>query len=414
MSEEKISNVVWGVEFGGSAVRRIRLTRTGSGYRAEKYSAQPLEARWSAAPDIITAAERLGSKEVSAPLVACIADDLVLYRSIKLPKSDERTLEKMIQSQLEVLIPTQTEQFVTAWKAFADPHEEALQRVMICAVRRESLGMVTEGCTRLGSGDWSVVPSMLALATAWMQWTNTTEPVVLIDAAARSTTVAIVQGGHVWNCAVMDEGGDCWTEQIAEALDISCEDSEQRKLHYAAQSDTPDDNQLAGIVDKALLDWSHHLREVYEDCVSEIPREFRPQRCVLFGRVARLEGVASRVSSVLGVPAAPGELPDQFSLAEGVEFDCAGPAIGAGLSAMRIESPPIYLARSTQAKPTKVKRPRRSRRTVKCPYLLTRNSASAIYFAPSSRGDVVPESNLLFWIHQQGSPGSIKKPIGRI
>ena len=356
MSEEKISNVVWGVEFGGSAVRRICLTRLGAGYRAERYSVQPLEARWSAAPDIISAAGKLASNEISAPLVACIADDLVLYRAIQLPKSDERTLEKMIHSQLEVLIPTQTDQFVTAWGAFADPFEEALQRVMICAVRRESLAMVTESCKRLGNGDWSIVPSMLALATAWGQWTNSTEPVVLIDPAARSTSVAIVQGGHVWNCAVMDGGGDCWTERIAEALDISCEDAEQRKLRYASQPDASDDNQLAGLVDKAMLDWSRQLREVYEDCQANIPREVRPQRCILFGRITRLEGVASRVSSVLGIPATPAELPDQFSLSEGVEFDCAGAAIGAGLSAMRIESPPIYLASSARAKPTKVKR----------------------------------------------------------
>ncbi len=46
MIRRKQNNVVWGLEFGGSALRLVRLTRSGADYHADKFLEVPLDDRW--------------------------------------------------------------------------------------------------------------------------------------------------------------------------------------------------------------------------------------------------------------------------------------------------------------------------------------------------------------------------------
>ena len=120
------NNFAWGLEFGGSAVRLVRVRRIFSGggpdYRAEMFREVPFDERWRQAPNAASAVERMG-EQISGPLVACVSDELVLFRTLSLPPADAAALDKMVHSQLEILIPTQTEQFASGYRSFADPYK---------------------------------------------------------------------------------------------------------------------------------------------------------------------------------------------------------------------------------------------------------------------------------------------------
>ena len=66
------NNVAWGLEFGGSAVRLVCVTRSNSGYHADKFLETPLDERWEKAADAPAAVEQMGAKKVNDPLVACV------------------------------------------------------------------------------------------------------------------------------------------------------------------------------------------------------------------------------------------------------------------------------------------------------------------------------------------------------
>jgi hypothetical protein len=145
---------------------------------------------------------------------------------------------------------------------------------------------------------------------------------------------------------VIDQGGDHWTERIAEELQISCQRAEVRKLEYAAASaDRPAaeaDPAVHACVQQAMADWAQQLREAYEDCVGTIPPHRRPGRCVLFGRSARMPGLPALAAETLGVQAEP-LLTDGLELAEGIDLGSSAPAIGAAMWAMAGDWPTVSL-----------------------------------------------------------------------
>ncbi|MDY7011003.1 MAG: pilus assembly protein PilM [Planctomycetota bacterium] len=355
-------DVVWGVEFGGSTVRLVRVTRVGSGYRADRYAEAPLDERWVRAPNVATAVGLMNTEKIGDAVVACVRDDLILYHTLSLPQAEPGAMEKMVAGQLEVLIPTHVGHFVTGWVEFPDPYKVGFQRVLICAAKREAMAGPIEGCKRLGREADGVVPSMLALATTWTWLRDETDRVgsqpaarttVLLDIGARCTSLAVMQDGRVLQCGVIDLGGDYWTERIAEQFSISCPEAERRKLDYVEEPSAGDTDHVmsSNITKDVLADWSRQLREVYEHCVAGMPHEIRPDRCIMFGRSSRLPGLPSLVSSVLGLQAQPANVPKRLSLADGVDFDRSATAIGAALCAMEADSDVVNLLPETEYKP---------------------------------------------------------------
>ena len=361
---------VWGVEFGGSAVRLVRVSRSGSAYRAERYLESPLPERWTTVPNAAAAAARLGAKQIEEPLAACVADELVLFRTLSLPDADEGTLAKMVAGQLEVLIPTQAERLVTAYRTGVDPYKGGFKRILACAARRDALAGPIEACRLLGAAAKKgsglrarpskapvIVPSILALAATWTRLCGRAEqdfaerdssgsgpePVLLLDVGARYSGLAVVAGGQVADCGVIGLGGDSWTERIAKDLELPCHEAEQRKLQYASDpSARQTDTAVARSIELAFGDWSRQLREAYQDCTKTIPRDGRPGHCVLFGRAARMPGLDEIAAKTLGMDvraATAGGL----KLAGGMEFDCVAAAAGAAVCLLEDDAPAVSL-----------------------------------------------------------------------
>jgi len=340
------NNVAWGLEFGGSAVRLVCVTRSNSGYHADKFLETPLDERWEKAADAPAAVEQMGAKKVNDPLVACVSDELILFRTLSLPQAQTTVLEKMVQGQLEVLIPTQVERFATGYNSYADPYNPGRQRVLLCAARRDTLTGILQGCKRLGREPDGIVPSVLSLAAMWARLGEETQtPLAILDVGARCTSIAFLEGGQVVQCGVVDSASDHWTEKIAEKLGVGYRQAEQRKLQYSANPSAVEaDQAVQECLQQALNDWSGQLREVYEHCLQEIPQDRRPKRCIAFGRSVHAPGVSVLIASTLGLEVVKGTAPKRLSLAEGMDFSCSAAAIGAALYAMESDWPAVSLA----------------------------------------------------------------------
>ena len=337
-------DVVWGVDFGGSAVRMVRVSRADRGYHVDRIGRVPLDERWETAPDVAAAAAGLGVGAVDGPLVAGVSNELVLYRTLSLPEAEPDAMGKMVRGQMEALIPMQEERFVSPWRSDADPYKSGFQRVLVCVARRDALAPLERACGMLGGELRAVVPSALAVATVWSLVADRTDrPTLLLDVGARCTTLAVTQDGKVLQCGVIDQGGDRWTEQLAAQLDIPCPQVEQRKLSCADAAAAAADPTVCGGIQRALGQWARLLGQAWRDCAESIPAERRPKRCILFGRSSRTPALAEVVASTLDMDVQRVTPNTRLTLAEGIELDDAAAAIGAALCAMEADAPVVDL-----------------------------------------------------------------------
>ena len=343
MKAKTQNNIAWGLEFGGSVVRLIRVTRDGGSYRADSYAEAILEKRWQTPPNIAAVVRSMGVGRIDEPLVACIGDEMVLFRTLSLPDAPPEAMESIVAGQLEVLVPTRADEFTSGYHRSDDPFKPGSAHVLLCAARRSALAGVTGACRLIVNEPVAVVPSMLALAALWTKFGGAgDEPTVLLDVAARCTSLAVVQGGRVLHCGVIDNGGDQWTERIAEQLKLDCGEAETRKLQGATE--------VQESIRASLGVWARQLRELYQDCIAEIPRQSRPRRCVLFGGAAAAAGLVELTAEMLGVEVDVWTVPNSLAVGTGAGDGCAA-AIGAAISAMQADSPAVSLIATAAEKP---------------------------------------------------------------
>lgn len=346
----------WGLECGGSAIRLVRVTRTESGFRADRCVEVPLDERWTSQPSLSAAMGRLKIESVQPPLALCVPDEWVLHRVLSLPKADSAILAKVVASQLEVLLPAHAERFTWAWSHRADPFQPNVERAMLCAVRKDALDPLSAACRRIGGEPTVTLPSALSLASAWpLLFGPSDDCVLLLDVAARGASVVIMQQGKVLQCGLIDQGGDHWTDLIATQLQIPPDQAEKLKLEYCTTGQTPESAadprcQLPAMLHKAMLGWTHHLHEVYEGCVSSIPRPRRPSRCIVVGRAGQTPGLLVLVAQTLGLETHLASRPTRLTLGEGVSFDRSASAIGAAICSMQADEPAINFATAPRGK----------------------------------------------------------------
>jgi hypothetical protein len=248
---------------------------------------------------------------------------------------------------VETVLPAQAARFEIGWSARPDAARPGRQNVLAAAIGRETLGAAVQAGQGCGAGSVAVVPSLAALAGLWAQQGEPgAEPTLLVDVAARYTGLACCCHGMVVACAVVDHGGDDWTERIADALGCKCEQAEQYKLNAAAgaaagasppAAPAPGEPVLAALQD-AVGTWSRQLREGLAACAAELDESARAKRCVLFGRAAQAPGVAAAAERALGMEVRLGELPTGLIWACPADAG-ALPAIAAACAALEPAAP---------------------------------------------------------------------------
>ncbi len=337
----------WGLELGGSAVRLVRVRRTASGYCVDKYLQVPLANRWSTAPRLAEALAGLGGKAtLTGALGAAVPDEWVLFRTMSLPAADDDALGKVVANQIELLLPAQAELFAWSWTRCSQSQAQDGAEVLACAVKKDSLKMLARCEAVLGAAPSAVFPSAVALAAAWPVLYPNDRAVLLVDVAARSTSLVLLSEGKPTRCAVVGAGGDHWSEGIAQAEGISPAQAEGIKLESLSNQGLGKD--LSAHVHSRLIEemshWAQDLREAWDDCKAGLPQGRLPARCVLVGRAALTEGLQSVAAEALGMEVALAPPPAKLSLQSDVTFDQAAGAIAAAVTALQDRPPAINFA----------------------------------------------------------------------
>ncbi len=338
------SGQAWALELGGSAVRLALVTRDEFGqYRLEHGSETRIENRWEGELSWAQAVRDLAGETPADPLVMAIPDELVLTRVLSLPAAKGDTLAKMIGSQMEVLLPARGDLFTCFWSHWPDPFKSGQVQAILCAVRKDTLERASQAAPA-GSQLAAIMPASLALASGQAILAGPSqECVVLVDVAARSTSLVFLYRGLVVQIGHVDEGADHWTERLAEDLHLPLAEADVHKLGWLECAHADGDEVDRGSMECSFIQWAQHIREVFDSCLAEIPPAHRPTACVLFGGVTKYPAVRELIVRTLRVSARPADPPANLQLCAGSDYAAMATAIGAAAAQLDAAIPACRL-----------------------------------------------------------------------
>ena len=275
------TSVAWGLDLDYNEPRLIRVTRKTDGLQFDKCS--------------IASAQSASDAE---PMAVCISDQFVLHRTLDLPQAEDSTLAKMVEAQLEVLLPARSQLFTWDWDHAPSRSVGPGRCVWVCAARQDAVEQVKRKADTAGRHPRYVVPASLALAAAVPRLIKDLPPrYVVVDVANSCITVLVLDDGELAGCAVVESQAD----------------------------------QLAG-----------QLREAYESQVDYLPRDQRPGKCVLIQRDADATDLTETVTQSLKLEAVRLTLPDGLT-----PGDLA--AAGAAMMLIQPTRPAIALAEADRS-----------------------------------------------------------------
>ena len=97
------ATTAWGLEFGGSTIRLVRVSRSDARYSLDASYACQLIGRWEQSLDYAAGVDEFRAKirqpmSPEQPLVVCILDQVTVYRMLDLPASDEAAMRRMVEA----------------------------------------------------------------------------------------------------------------------------------------------------------------------------------------------------------------------------------------------------------------------------------------------------------------------------
>ncbi|HEX7009411.1 MAG TPA: pilus assembly protein PilM [Phycisphaeraceae bacterium] len=338
--ESSEQRCAWGLEIGGSAVRLVQIAQRDGRYQVLRFHEAALEERWSASLGLREALAKLPPPPEGEPIVLCVADEWVLYRRLDLPSLEREAMEPMVQAQAEAMLTLPPEAMAYGWDRLPAPTSNGTQPVLLCGARREALESCLSAVESWGR-PMRVVPSGVACAAACGAILD--QPAsrfVLIDVAARHTSLVVFHDGRACAVGVLDQGGDQWTESLAQAMGVEAEQAEQAKLAWASGEDSSADQ--AAAMQGAVQRWGGELAHVYQRCLDQIGGE-PAQACVLMGRAARTPGVREVVEAGLGLRVVETASAAGLEVSDGWPLEALWTPVGAALHALAAPSPSITL-----------------------------------------------------------------------
>ena len=280
------TSVAWGLDLDDKEPRLVRVTRKADGFRFEQHSSASAQ---SADPKAQLDVE---------PLAVCIGNQCVLHRTLDLPQAEDSTVAKMVEAQLEVLLPARSQLFAWDWDDAPSRSDGPGRSVWVCAARQDAVEQARRSAEAAGRRPRGVVPTSVAMAAA--------VPRLIKDLPTR--------------CAVVDVANSCTTVLVL------------------------DDGELAGcaVIEPQDDQWAGQLREAYESQVSHLPRDQRPGKCVLIQRSADAPDLTELVTQSLKLETIPASLPKGLA-----PSDMA--AAGAAMTLIEPAHPAIALAETEES-----------------------------------------------------------------
>lgn len=233
-----------GIDISSSAVKVLELSRDNNRYRVEGYAIEPLPAEAVAdrtiddaelvARAIRVALRRAGckGKQIATAVPASAAISKTLYLPAGL-REDE--MEVLVFEQAEQHIPYPLHEVNLDFQSLGPGKRPEEVEVLLVASRREHVQARTEALTRAGLVPRVMDVESYALENAFLalraQLPAGSGTVAVVDVGASTTSLTVLQAGHIVYTREQVFGGKQLTDEIIRRYGLSAPEAERAVRH---------------------------------------------------------------------------------------------------------------------------------------------------------------------------------------
>ena len=240
------------------------------------------------------------------PVAVAISAQMAFQRFAAIPMAGgSEKFEQMVRYEIEQNIPFPIDEMVCDRQIVGDT-PDGDKSVLIVAAKVDQVEAITSALTAAGFTTELVDVAPLCLVNVLRHVNPDESCSVILDLGAKTTSLVIVEGEHIYNRAI-PVAGNAITKEIAAALGCTAEAAEQLKLekgYVALGGVTEDEDEVADRISKVC-------RAVLTRLNAEISRSINfyrsqqggsaPQRIYLTGGTALLPQIDSFFAESLGV-----------------------------------------------------------------------------------------------------------------
>ncbi|MCC5830568.1 MAG: type IV pilus assembly protein PilM [Phycisphaeraceae bacterium] len=256
----------WGVEVGASAIKAVRLVRSGDQITLAEYEILPFKS-------VLTAPDNEADSEIQVnldrfvhrhdlsrtPVVVSVPGNAAFARFAKLPPVEPKQVPAIVEFEAVQQIPFPIEQVEWDYQVFQQEDSPDVE-VGIFAITKERVAEILGNYRSVGLRVDGMTLSPLAVYNALVydrQLGEDTKGLIMLDIGSTSTDLIIVEGGGIW-LRTMPIGGNNFTEVLMRAFKTSYQKAEKLKREAGTS--------------KYARQIFQAMRPVFEDLVQEIQR----------------------------------------------------------------------------------------------------------------------------------------------
>ena len=257
------SRTAWGIDVGNRALKAVRVSREGDGFRIDDIDVIEHETPLSQSGDnrdaLVTKAltEFAGRHKTAAvPVGVSVSGQQSFARFIKLPPVDDKELPKIVRFEAIQQIPFPLDDVEWAYQLFKKPDDPEVE-VGLFAMRKELVNRHVSFYTDQKLNVQAVQMSPMAVYNAMAFDGRLGQTTLLVDMGADTTDLVIADGEQVWHRSV-PIGGNSFTETLVRTFKLDFAKAEEMKRDASSS--------------KYARQIFQAMRPVFADLVSEIQR----------------------------------------------------------------------------------------------------------------------------------------------
>jgi len=348
------------IDIGASAVKAVEIEVDDGGARLTEHVYLPL--RRGADEGEIASAVKEAAGKVDRPLYVSIPRSLVTVRKVSdLPRPRDRSnLMSLVEMQVMPEMPFPIQEAVGDIQNVAEV--EGRLSLEYVAARRESVERLMSILREAEVEVEAIVPSIFAtalLAAGRIEREGIEGVAAVLDVGAGRTDICLMAGGRPAFTRSFPVAGDALTNSIAQALGLSFDEAERRKIEAAylpsaelslpgeggEEEHTPDEERRLMLdavnrwADRFLLEVERSIEAFVGEMIGEM--RSKPGLILLCGGGARLRGLELRMSERLGVRAVRWNPAEEIAGGEALGELGALFGLSLGLAKAAAESAPL-------------------------------------------------------------------------
>ena len=346
------SNIVWGQDIGNSAIKAVKMQRSGTECSIVDFDIidipngdDPADrpARLSAAMKNLTETHKFGND----PVFLAIPGAVCLHREFSLPPSPEARVKEMVQFEARQQIPFPLEQVEWGYERFEAGEDSKALNVTVIAVRKTDIQELLTLAENFNLKLAGIAAAPVALYNFIFYEFKPQTITLILDAGARGTDFVVMNKRQIYFRTIEIAGREITRVLAENKFKVPCEKAESLKKNIEK---SPQMDPILTVIEPTLRNLGADVQRTIGFYKAK-SRGQKIQQCYLLGHAFRLPRMAEDLQAqVREAPFALVEGLQRIRLGQGVnasvwehEFPTMAVAIGLGIQGLGLSEMKLNL-----------------------------------------------------------------------